>query len=129
MNRLGNRMRFCQCDAFLSRLYSVLSIQDRACPVRSVCTRYEHYTHAHRLLSFPPIHTHAPMLHTGKLAFDGTSPAVRVAVLQGALKLLDNPLAQPILKVHAVHAVHESGYFGTRVRVSCTCIQHMQGLL
>lgn len=53
-------------------------------------------------------HLHHALVHSsslsplGKLAFDGAAPAVRVAVLQGALKLLDNPLAQPILKVRFV---------------------------
>lgn len=36
---------------------------------------------------------------TGELAFDGASPAVRHAVVQGISTLVDNPLAQPLLKV------------------------------
>lgn len=35
----------------------------------------------------------------GQLAFDSTLPAVRVAVLEGLLLLVDNQHAQPVLKV------------------------------
>jgi hypothetical protein len=35
---------------------------------------------------------------TGELAYDSTSPAVRVAVLESIAQLVDNPHAQPVLK-------------------------------
>ena len=37
-------------------------------------------------------------LFSGDLAFDGSCPAVRAAVAEGLGYLVDNPLAQPILK-------------------------------
>lgn len=34
-----------------------------------------------------------------EVAYDSTSPAVRQAVVQGLMGLVDNPLAQPLLKL------------------------------
>lgn len=42
---------------------------------------------------------------TGELAFDGSSPAVRLAVMQGLALLVDNPHAQPVLKVSSAQVV------------------------
>lgn len=36
---------------------------------------------------------------TNELAFDAAAPAVRAAVLAGLALLVDNPHAQPVLKV------------------------------
>lgn len=39
------------------------------------------------------------MARAGELAFDASSPAVRAAVAEGLATLVDNSLAQPLLKV------------------------------
>ena len=38
-------------------------------------------------------------LHTDEVGFDSASPGVRLAVVQGLTGLVDNPLAQPLLKM------------------------------
>ncbi len=37
-------------------------------------------------------------VHADEVAYDSTSPGVRLAAVQGLAGLVDNPLAQPLLK-------------------------------
>ena len=38
-------------------------------------------------------------MHADEVAYDSSSPGVRLAAVQGLTGLVDNPLAQPLLKV------------------------------